>query len=295
MIFKKSFFSFLLLCLAQVSLVFSKERGSSAPFISGDTFRAHAHHYYDETKEEFDPSQVEAGDVIFVKTDPRYLKAFFTKFHPEIPHPYILVTHNSDRSIPDPFRNYLDSPKLLAWFGQNVKGKPHPKLYPIPIGIANKCWGHGNPDLFNAQLSFSKNEDRPNLCYMNFALWTQPIERKHVWELFVDEPWCFSCKGKATAKYLEELCQSKFVLSPRGNGIDCHRTWEALLMGAIPIVRTSSLDPLYTDLPVLVIKEWEEISEEFLNEQYEIMKQKTYNLDKIYIDYWINFIMSKAS
>ena len=51
--------------------------------------------------------------------------------------------------------------------------------------------------------------------------------------------------GSAKKKY-------KFILSPPGAGFDCHRTWEALYLGAIPIVKTSSLDPLYKDLPVVI-------------------------------------------
>ena len=45
-------------------------------------------------------------------------------------------------------------------------------------------------------------------------------------------------------------------MSPQGNGLDCHRTWEALILKTIPIVRTSSLDPLYEGLPVVVVHEW---------------------------------------
>jgi hypothetical protein len=41
---------------------------------------------------------VSAGDVIFVKTD--FLNDFFTLIHPMISHKYILLTHNSDYSIP---------------------------------------------------------------------------------------------------------------------------------------------------------------------------------------------------
>jgi hypothetical protein len=37
-------------------------------------------------------------------------------------------------------------------------------------------------------------------------------------------------------KYAFEIC-------PRGNGLDCHRTCEALLLRTIPIVRSSTLDP----------------------------------------------------
>jgi len=43
-----------------------------------------------------------------------------------------------------------------------------------------------------------------------------------------------------------------FVASPYGNGFDCHRTWEALCLGCIPIVKISPLDRLFANLPVLL-------------------------------------------
>ena len=51
-----------------------------------------------------------------------------------------------------------------------------------------------------------------------------------------------------------------FVISPHGNGLDCYRTWEALLMGCIPIVKRSPIDYLYADLSVAIVDEWSEIT-----------------------------------
>lgn len=45
-----------------------------------------------------------------------------------------------------------------------------------------------------------------------------------------------------------------FGISPRGNGFDCHRTWEMLFFNMIPIVVSSPLDPLYANLPVVVVR-----------------------------------------
>jgi hypothetical protein len=58
-----------------------------------------------------------------------------------------------------------------------------------------------------------------------------------------------------------------FVISPHGNGLDCHRTWEALCLGCIVIVKKSPIDTLYTDLPVLIIDNWSDFGgpkDEFL-------------------------------
>lgn len=55
-----------------------------------------------------------------------------------------------------------------------------------------------------------------------------------------------------------------FSISPHGNGLDCHRTWEDLVLGCIVIVKTSSLDPLYEGLPVVIVKDWSEVTKENL-------------------------------
>ena len=77
-----------------------------------------------------------------------------------------------------------------------------------------------------------------------------------------------------------EMNKFKFIISPRGAGIDCHRTWEALYLGCIPIVLSSSIDEIYHDLPVLVLKDWselsEELSEELLENTWEAYRKKIF-------------------
>jgi len=269
---------------------FTSVRGPSEPFITGDTFRAYANHVFDETTNEFSPKDVKSGDIIFVRTHKINLERFFTEYHSKIDFPYILITHNSDESAPGSFSYFLDDPKLLAWFSENIIDSNHPKLYPLPIGIANRRWPHGDPSMFTKALSFAKNQNRPILCYLNIIIDTYPEERDLVWNLFSDKPWCFVSKPTEPSYYLKDLCNSQFVLSPRGNGLDCHRTWEALLMGAIPIVRTSSLDPLFEDLPVLIIEDWHMITESYLKEKYIEIKSKSNNQEKLFFKYWLESI-----
>jgi hypothetical protein len=48
------------------------------------------------------------------------------------------------------------------------------------------------------------------------------------------------------------MAQWRFCVSPPGNGIDCHRTWEALYLGVIPVV-VSSAGGLLDHLPCIIV------------------------------------------
>lgn len=282
----KRFLLFFLL----VFLPLFAERPSSYPYVSGDTFRSFSDFIFDETDRSLNPAEIGEGQVVFVKTD--YLEEFFNLCHPQIKYPYVLVTHNSDWGIPGSYTNYLNDSKLLAWFGQNMEGC-HPKLHPIPIGIANQYVQHGDlSTLEEIRKTVEKVNRRPILLYMNFQTATYPQERKKVHSLFSDKPFCSVMQTTDFRSYLVDLSRSKFVLSPRGNGLDCHRTWEALLMGAIPIVKSSSLDPLFKDLPVLIVKDWNVINESFLLRQWVRMSLNKYNNEKLFADYWFSVIKS---
>jgi len=86
-----------------------------------------------------------------------------------------------------------------------------------------------------------------------------------------------------------------FTISPHGNGLDCHRTWEDLTLGCIVIVKTSPLDELYSDLPVVIVDNWDVVNRDNLDIWLDThIHNKHYNLDKLSNSYWIHKIKEKA-
>lgn len=260
-------------------------------FLSVDVFRDAADFVYDETRNNLNPAKVRPGDIIFVKTD--YLAEFFSTIHPRIPYRYILVTHNSDLPIPGSFAYMLEDPKLIAWFGKNVEGSTHSKLHPIPIGLATRTLPHGDINVFYKVQGMLAKITRKHLLYMNILVGTYSQERGPLYSMFVNQPFCKVCQPtKAPYDFLIDLAESLCVLCPRGNGVETHRTWEALYMGAIPIVRTSDADSMYDGLPVIIVEEWSEVTEEFLRAKYQEISTKNYQLERMYAPYWIDKILS---
>ena len=88
-------------------------------------------------------------------------------------------------------------------------------------------------------------------------------------------------------KYFSKLANYKFVVSPEGNGIDCHRHYEALMAGSIPICEyNEKTEKKYEGLPILYTKDYSEINEEYLIKKYNEMLKKEYNFDKMFLYYY---------
>jgi hypothetical protein len=77
------------------------------------------------------------------------------------------------------------------------------------------------------------------------------------------------------------MSKHKYILSPHGNGLDCHRTWEALALRCIPIMKTSPLDRMFEGLPVLIVNKWSDVTQELLDNF-----KPSGNLDKLRLSYW---------
>lgn len=267
-------------------------RVGSNPYISGDDFRKLGNFIFDETQL-FDPNLVKKGDIVFVRTEPsiKNLIIFFKFFHPRIKEPYILITHNGDDNVPGQFKAYLNDEKLFTWFGQNANVVDHPKFISIPIGFQNRHYQNNYVEIID-QLNWLKiNQQKIYLLSLNFDINTNAVIRKPVYDFFKDKSYCYHViQKKLNYEYLMDVAKSKFIISPHGNGLDCHRTWEALCLGTFPVVKTSTLDSLYQDLPVVIVNDWQEVTQDFLEQKYKEMINKEYKKEKLYFKYWQDLI-----
>ena len=88
--------------------------------------------------------------------------------------------------------------------------------------------------------------------------------------------------------YFSLLPKFKFVISPEGNGMDCHRHYEALLAGCIPIIEYNDIiPPKYGDnIPILYTKDYSEITPSYLEEKYKEMIDTHYDFSKLFLSSW---------
>jgi hypothetical protein len=245
-----------------------------------------------------DIASIKDGSVVYVHGSA--IPDFVGKL-PSVNAKFILVSGDCDESVPDDvfpsdddFKKFIESDKIIHWFSQNAV-KEHPKLTKIPIGV----YYHTLPDapgqekeLISVKDNAKRLADREVKCYSNFHFSMRPDREdamnKVPKDLVYYEPTRVSISDtwKNQAKYA-------FVLSPHGNGLDCHRTWEALCLGCIPIVKTSPIDSVFDGLPVLIVKEWSDVTNELLEKTLKGFGKKEFKCDRLTLAYWMGLVRSK--
>ena len=70
--------------------------------------------------------------------------------------------------------------------------------------------------------------------------------------------------GGQLEHYHRHMLRHSAVLAPRGNGLDTLRAWEALYLGRVVVTKNSTMDAVFADLPVVVLKDWGALSEELV-------------------------------
>ena len=231
------------------------------------------------------------------------LRDFVNSILHRINTPFILICGDCDENFPQQclspiaFQELISNTYLVHIFAQNCFLN-HSKITRIPIGLDFHTIRHidkpihQETTLFNIVSNSQPFTQRIPLIYSNFHFALQYASRKEAYtgldnSLVYYEP----SRADRTDSWRKQA-QYAFVASPRGNGEDCHRTWEALVLGCIPIVKSSPLDPLYEDLPVLIINNWSDVNSKLLENTIHEFSNKTFNPNKLNLSYWKNLIDS---
>lgn len=241
-------------------------------------------------------------------------------------HPITLVINNQhDESWPEDLGNktayelILNEPKLHAVFAGNARELPdHPKLKQLPIGLkwnwrSTRLFSEpkdentknykkfGSPSPVETERLF-RLENRTSTVFLRPMMNSNKRTRKYVRDtpaLQMKRVEIFDVLNGTAPKslinvvgkldqegYYQELRKHRFVVSPPGNGLDSHSTWEALLVGCIPIVAKSALDPVFEDLPVWKVNDWRDVTDDAVKKMEEELLGKAYNWEKVFRSFW---------
>lgn len=234
---------------------------SSYPYLSGDTFRLSCDIDL-SLHESFGLLSTKHNSVFISPTRLSALIKYLDSESLEFPHSNLIV-HNGDEVIAPMLLEHL-STKFKRIFCVNWLGK-HPQISAIPIGLENiRYLRNGIPHDFEKIRLRALNapKDRPIELLVAFSLHTNPEIRTNALLAARNIPGVKILQNSIYPyEYLDLVSKSKFVLSPPGNGPDCHRTWEAIYLGAIPIVLETAWPFGLFDLPVAQVRSWNEIEQ----------------------------------
>jgi len=229
--------------------------------------------------------------------------------------PFILISAMEDTQLPleidNCFMNKITTnPFFKHWFSINKTISNNDKFTSIPYGLnfwtlTTMSYFGENKQSFETQNSSLQNiindsvhySKRIPKIYGNFHFnftddrhggWRKKLLNIIPKDIIFYEPTLLS-----RSESYKRMSNFSFVVSPFGHGFDCIRTFEALCLGCIVIMKKSFLDIIYEDLPILLIDEWSDINENLLQKTLIEFKQKNFNYEKLKMDYWIDLVKSK--
>lgn len=245
------------------------------------------------------------------------LRFFVNKILPNINNKFVLVSGDSILCVPmealsqkETFK-LLNSSLLIRWFTQNTRIQDNNKIIQIPIGLdyhtifsnPNHRWKKNDEPhlpIFQENILFEVIKESPfflerkNKIYVNFSISNDRFHDREK-SLQTISPNLLEINNnfiKRTDNW-KEMSTYKFILSPFGMGMDCHRTWESIALGCVPIICAPNFRNLFDGFNVLIVNDWNEITEELLNSYLNTIgnnELNNINNEKLNLEYWVNRI-----
>ena len=197
---------------------------------------------------------------------------------------FILITGVSDYEIDNRYLPFLNNDKIIKWVGVNISIQNHPKISKMLIGFQEPSRKNGDQDnlykIYNTKIDFNNKINKLLITYCG----NTHNSRDNINTILKNDKFIgftnFADKLEYN-DYLKKINNYKFVLCPRGNGIDTHRFTEILFMGSVPIVEKNGLSDLYSKFPCIIVDNFNNITFDMLNNF--VFDNNKYELFKSYL------------
>ena len=291
---------------AQEELVAELANGrvTSFPFISPDTFRSLA----DVVIEEHQVRRREvltARQIVYFElaelagTERQYGDCYSLTLLDQVLSsttlPPVLIMNNGD---------FLPSAELL----RDMESRCHliyainlsvetEKLRAIPLGLENLYRNrNGRLKDFHQVFEWPIPMDRPRMIFSAFSVENNNSVRGEVIRDLKNSRFDQVSGRISPQKFRAQVLGSKFVLSPPGRGIDCHRTWEAIYLGAVPVILDGYLAPsLVEALPIHSVSSYADfLSLEDIDLEEIFTQAKHRAHAAAYMPFWVHNLMRFA-
>jgi hypothetical protein len=267
--------------IAKITREIPRSRKSSSPYISGDSFLHLAdyalllHQHSVQTRKKLERILISCQnqrvilfvEVSFLEVDENIgiFNNWVSRNSELLRKNCTLILHNGDK-LPKGKELLHFSGSFSRIFAVNSLDADS-VIKPLPIGLENRHHnrnGVGREFHLNSECVFTVNPPMTQNSSIlgSFAVGTNQLERGKLKELMDEFDIKFINPQLKPRDYRILVSNHQFVLSPPGNGFDCHRTWEAMYLGAIPVVLKDCLHPqLISNFPIYAVNKWEDILE----------------------------------
>jgi hypothetical protein len=231
-------------------------RKTSKPFLSSDT-------YYDLCNFTIDSNtdldnlitQRKKYDLVYIQGHlVEKMKKQIDKIIPNSVNKLIIMESDTLQIAQD-LKTLLTIAKSI--FSNNLIGQED-RIFPLPLGLERQCYKSAGVLKDFRKPYINKVEKRP-ITFL--VAWNDETNsnRSIYKSMFKKSDKSLVINSRISPKVVHNLMRKTlFVPSPAGNGLDCHRTWEALYLGAIPVVLKEEFCG-EENWPVLVVNSWQDL------------------------------------
>jgi hypothetical protein len=208
-----------------------------------------------------DISIMKHGQTVFVKVD--MMQYFMTNIMPHIRVKFHLITgvggHLFSVNLSNSIVNHSN---VISWTGTNIVISGNSKLFTVPIGF--RLHGSVSQNILN-RLHREKPNFEDKICNIMVSYLSPTHSSRNTLQERMKLLSFAQIYGKMQFEpYIKCVSRYKFLLCPKGHAADTFRFWESLLVGSVPIVETSYLDCFYKKFPCIIVKSFDDLTEEML-------------------------------
>jgi hypothetical protein len=177
----------------------------------------------------------------------------------------------------------------------------------LPLGLCNYTSESLNHLIRGDQTLIGKVLQKPNMrnfnkyiTVSNFSIETYPSVRSKLHKLVSRLDYIQSASPNMSSlgrfEFLENIFHANMVVVPRGNGRDTHRFWEALYLGAVPIVVEKDLPGNIFKtghLPVVLLKNWDQLSDrDLIYRLYEKVLSEKHDVRRVSMRHFTDYLIT---
>lgn len=243
------------------------------------------------------------GGSIYVHA--KAMRHFVRRSLPKIETPFALVSGNcvidvSPESLgEDVVSKILAHPHFVRWHAQNLAFE-HEKVEQMPLGLdyhsiqirhrpdfGPKASPRAQEELLHTIRGMSRPlSQRKVLGYSNWHFALKNGDRMEVIKKLSPQASYFETEQTLRSESWQRNTEFFFTISPRGVGMDCHRTWEAILLGSPPIIPDLPINGQFRSLPVVIVQDWASVTPEYLNAERERLLEEEFDFAPVFLKTW---------